>query len=118
METAPRVFAALGDPVRLELVSRLAEGDATVSELATPLPISVQAVSKHLKVLEGAGVVRRAGAGRRAPLQLNADVFNLMDRWIERFRRTYEERYKRLELLLQNESVAPATTEALEAPRS
>jgi DNA-binding transcriptional ArsR family regulator len=110
MDATARVFAALADPVRLELVSRLTERDATVGELAAPLPISVQAVSKHLKVLEGAGVVRRAGTGRRSPVQLNADVFNLMDRWIERFRRTYEERYARLDVLLSNQPSASITS--------
>lgn len=100
MESPARVFAALADPVRLELVTRLAEGDATVGELATPFPISVQAVSKHLKVLEGAGVVRRSGTGHRAPVQLNAEIFSLMDEWIERYRRRSEERYTRLDGLL------------------
>jgi DNA-binding transcriptional ArsR family regulator len=94
------VFAALADPVRLELVTRLADGDATVGELAAPYAISVQAVSKHLKVLEGAGIVRRAGPGHRAPVQLNADVFSLMDRWVQRYRRRCQERYERLDALL------------------
>ena len=84
------VFAALADPVRLELVTRLADGDATVGELAAVHPISVQAISKHVKVLEGAGVVRRTGPGHRAGVQLNAEVFTLMDRWIERFRRRFQ----------------------------
>jgi DNA-binding transcriptional ArsR family regulator len=100
MESPTRVFAALADPVRLELVTQLAEGAATVGELAAPFAISVQAVSKHLKVLEGAGVVRRTGSGHRAPVQLNAEVFSLMDRWIERYRRRYEESYARLDELL------------------
>ena len=99
-ETPARVFAALADPVRLELVTRLADGDATVGELAAPYAISVQAVSKHLKVLEGAGVIRRAGPGHRAPVQLNAEVFSLMDRWIQRHRHRCQERYKRLDALL------------------
>jgi DNA-binding transcriptional ArsR family regulator len=95
-----QVFAALADPVRLELVTQLAEGDATVGELAASHPISVQAVSKHLKVLEGAGVVRRDGLGRRAPVQLNAEVFELMDRWVERYRQRCEARYQRLDTVL------------------
>ena len=99
-ESPARVFSALADPVRLELVTRLVEGDATVGELAAPYSISVQAVSKHLKVLEGAGIVRRAGPGHRAPVQLNADVFGLMDRWIETYRRRCQERYERLDDLL------------------
>ncbi len=95
-----QVFAALADPVRLELVSRLAGGDASVGELAAPFEISVQAVSKHVKVLELAGVVRRLGPGHRAPVQLNAEIFTLMDRWIERYRRQCEERYQRLDDVL------------------
>ena len=63
MPTAPldRTFAALADPTRRAILARLASGDATVSELAEPLPISIQAVSKHLKVLEGAGLITRGG---------------------------------------------------------
>ena len=106
-ESPARVFAALADPVRLELVTRLADGDATVGELASPYAISVQAVSKHLKVLEGAGVVRRVGPGHRAPVQLNAEVFNLMDRWIVRYRRLCQERYERLDALLADMSQEP-----------
>jgi DNA-binding transcriptional ArsR family regulator len=99
-DSPARVFAALADPVRLGLVSRLADGDATVGELAAPYAISVQAISKHLKVLEAAGVVRRVGPGYRAPVQLNADVFNLMDGWIQRYQRRCQERYERLDALL------------------
>jgi DNA-binding transcriptional ArsR family regulator len=100
VDSPVRVFEALADPVRLELVARLSEGDSTVGELAEPFSISVQAISKHLKVLEVAGVVRRAGTGHRAPVQLNAEIFSVMDRWIEEYRRRFEERYERLDALL------------------
>jgi DNA-binding transcriptional ArsR family regulator len=95
-----QVFAALADPTRRDLVARLAEGDATVGQLAAPYDVSVQAVSKHLKVLEQAGVVSRAGPGHRSPVRLEAQVFELMTGWIERYRRRAEERYRRLDAVL------------------
>jgi DNA-binding transcriptional ArsR family regulator len=95
-----RVFSALADPTRRDIVARLAAGDAAVSELAEPYAISVQAVSKHLRVLEDAGLVSRPGAGARRPAHLEAGVFDLMAKWIERYRREAEERYQRLDALL------------------
>jgi DNA-binding transcriptional ArsR family regulator len=95
-----RVFTALGDPTRRDLVARLAISDATVSELAAPHEISKQAISKHLSVLEDAGLVSRPGDGYRKPVHLEAQVFDLMTRWIERYRRQAEERYERLDDLL------------------
>jgi DNA-binding transcriptional ArsR family regulator len=95
-----RAFSALGDPIRRDLVERLTKGDATVGELAQPYDVSVQAISKHLKILESAGVVRRADNGHRALVQLDAEVFDLMTKWIERYRREAENRYRRLDRLL------------------
>ena len=95
-----KVFAALGDPTRRDLVARLAQGDATLTELATSYDVSVQAVSKHLKVLEDAGLVRRTKDAQRRPCHLEADVLELMTGWIERRRRAVEERYRRLDVLL------------------
>ena len=95
-----RVFAALADPTRRDLVARLAAGDATVSELAGPYEVSLQAVSKHLKVLEDAGLVRRSRDAQRRPAHLDAEVFDLMTKWLERYRRQAEERYRRLDALL------------------
>jgi DNA-binding transcriptional ArsR family regulator len=95
-----RVFTALGDPTRRDLVARLAISDATVSELAAPHEISKQAISKHLSVLEDAGLVSRPGDGYRKPVHLEAQVFDLMTRWIDRYRRQAEERYERLDDLL------------------
>jgi len=94
------VFAALADPTRRGLVARLAVGDADVGELAEPYDMSVQAVSKHLKVLEGAGLVSKTNHGRRRTVHLEAEVFDLMTKWIERYRRRAEERYRRLDDLL------------------
>ncbi|WP_250037261.1 ArsR/SmtB family transcription factor [Paractinoplanes maris] len=94
------VFAALADPTRRDLVSRLAAGDATVNELAEPYQMSLQAVYKHLKVLEDAGVVSRRPGPQPRPVRLEAEVFDLMDKWIERYRRQAEERYRRLDTVL------------------
>ncbi len=99
-ERLSRAFAALADPTRRDLVARLAAGDATVSELAAPYDVSLQAVSKHLKVLEDAGLVRRSRDAQRRPAHLDAEVFDLMTKWIERYRRQAEERYSRLDALL------------------
>ena len=95
-----RVFSALADPTRRDMVARLAEGDATVGELAEPYDVTVQAVSKHLKVLEEAGLVSRTRDALRRPVHLEAEVFDLMTRWIERYRREAEERYSRLDAVL------------------
>ena len=93
-----QAFAALADPTRRDLVARLAAGDATVGDLAAPYDMSVQAVSKHLKVLQGAGLVTKTST--RSPVHLEAEVFDLMTKWIERYRRRAEERYQRLDAVL------------------
>ncbi len=95
-----RVFSALADPTRRDMVARLAVADATVNELAEPYDVSVQAVSKHLKVLEDAGLVSRSKDAQRRPVHLEAEVFDLMTKWIERYRREAEQRYRRLDALL------------------
>ena len=95
-----RVFAALADPTRRDMVARLAAGDATVSELAAPYDVSLQAVSKHINVLEDAGLVRRSRDAQRRPVHLEAEVFDLMTKWIERYRHQAEERFSRLDALL------------------
>jgi DNA-binding transcriptional ArsR family regulator len=95
-----RVFAALADPTRRGLVARLAVGDATVGQLAAPYDMSIQAVSKHLKVLEDAGLVSQQRDAQRRPRHLEADGFDLMTTWIERYRRQAEERFRRLDAVL------------------
>ena len=95
-----RVFAALADPTRRDMVARLTDRDATVGEPAAPYAVSVQAVSKHLKVLEEAGLVTRSREAQRRPVHLEAEVFDLMTTWIERYRRRAEERYQRLDAVL------------------
>jgi len=103
-----RMFSALADPTRRDIVSRLAGGDATLSELAVGYDVSVQAVAKHLRVLEDAGVVTRGRDAQRRPVHLEAEVFDLMTKWIERFRRQAEERYQRLDAVLAALPDAPA----------
>ena len=95
-----RVFSALADPTRRDMVARLTLADATVNELAEPYDVSIQAVSKHLKVLEDAGLVSRSKDAQRRPVHLEAEVFDLMTKWIERYRQQAEERYRRLDAML------------------
>ena len=99
-DSLSRVFAALADPTRRDLVARLSLGDATVGQLAAPYNVTVQAVSKHLKVLQDAGLVSRAGDSHRRPVHLEADVLDLMTKWIERYRREAEARFRRLDDVL------------------
>jgi DNA-binding transcriptional ArsR family regulator len=95
-----RVFAALADPTRRDMVARLTDGDATVGDLAAPYDVTLQAVSKHLKVLEEAGLVTRSRDAQRRPVHLEAEVFDLMTKWIERYRQRAEERFQRLDAVL------------------
>src|SRR5882757_5232129 len=107
-----RVFAALADPTRRDIVARLTLADTTVSRLAAPYAVSTQAVSKHLKVLEDAGLVSRDPGNRRRPVHLEAEVFDLMTKWIERYRQQAEERYRRLDqVLAEQDSVNLADTQ-------
>src|SRR4051794_41383806 len=96
-----QLFAALADPTRRDLVARLAVGDATVGQLAAPYEVSVQAVSKHLRVLEDAGLVTKTRDAQRRSVHLEAEVFDVMTKWIERYRKAAEERYRRLDAVLQ-----------------
>ena len=105
-----QVFAALADPTRRDLVARLCAGDATVGELAAPYDVSVQAVSKHLKVLETAGLVSKGRDAQRRPVHLEAEVLDLMTKWIERYRQQAEERYRRLDTVLAAMNDDTATT--------
>lgn len=94
-------FAALGDPVRRAIVDRLADGDATVNEVASLFPISLQAVSKHIQVLEAAGVVTKSRAGKTRPVHLEIDALASPADWLERHRRRLERKYTRLDDLLE-----------------
>src|SRR3954453_10495228 len=110
-EGLSRVFAALADPIRRDLVARLADSDAGVGELAEPYDVSLQAVSKHLKVLEDAGLVSRRREAQRRPVHLEPEVLDLMTGWIERYRRRAEERFQRLDHLLADLDDEQPTTE-------
>jgi DNA-binding transcriptional ArsR family regulator len=114
------VFSALADPTRRDMVARLAVADATVNELAEPYDVTVQAVSKHLKVLKDAGLVSRTREAQRRPVHLEAEVLTLMTRWIERYRQQAEERYRRLDDVLatmpDDVGPRPDTTRAEAAP--
>lgn len=103
-----RAFSALADPTRRALVARLAVGDALVGELAAPIDMSVQAVSKHLKVLQEAGLVTKSRDGVRRTVHLEAEVFDLVTAWVERYRRTAEARYSRLEAVLADPGTDPS----------
>jgi DNA-binding transcriptional ArsR family regulator len=96
-----KAFSALADPTRRDIVARLTLADATVNELAEPYDVSLQAISKHIKVLEDAGLVTRTREAQRRPVHLEAEVLDLMTAWIERYRRQAEERYRRLDELLE-----------------
>ncbi|MEV8441010.1 metalloregulator ArsR/SmtB family transcription factor [Actinosynnema sp. NPDC051121] len=111
-----RVFSALADPIRRDMVARLAVGDATVNELAEPYAVTVQAVSKHLKVLEDAGLVSRSKQAQRRPVHLEAEVFDLMTKWIERYRREAEQRYRRLDAVLAEMTGTAGSAGPVEAP--
>jgi DNA-binding transcriptional ArsR family regulator len=95
-------FAALADPVRRAILTRLRAGEATLNELAEPFPISLQAVSKHVKVLERAGLVTRSRDAQRRPCRLRTEPLDRTADWIDAHRRRTEERYDRLEQLLHD----------------
>jgi DNA-binding transcriptional ArsR family regulator len=95
-----RMFAALADPTRRDLVQRLAVGDATLTELASAYPVSLQAVAKHLAVLEDAGLVTRTRDAQRRPVHLEAEALGRMTSWIEHYRDRAEQRYHRLDAVL------------------
>ncbi|MBO9523020.1 MAG: winged helix-turn-helix transcriptional regulator [Nocardioidaceae bacterium] len=114
-----KVFSALADPTRRDIVARLTVADATVGELGAPYDVSLQAVSKHIKVLEDAGLVSRSKDAQRRPVHLEAEVFDLMTKWIERYRRQAEERYRRLDAVLaqmDDESAAKQRGSASDRP--
>ena len=93
-------FAALADPTRRAILARLALGEATVNELAEPFPISVQAVSKHLKVLEGAGLITRGRSAQLRPSRLQGAPLGQAAGWLEEYRRFWQESFDRLDLRL------------------
>src|SRR5438874_8585852 len=95
-ERLNRTFAALADPTRRAILGRLAAGEATVSELAEPFPISVQAVSKHLRVLERAGLIERSRAAQLRPSRLRGQALGDAAQWLERYRGFWTESFDEL----------------------
>ena len=95
-----QTFAALSDPTRRAILSRLATGEASVAELAEPFRMSQPAISKHLKVLERAGLVSRGRDAQRRPRRLEAKPLAEATEWLENYRRHWEENYERLDDLL------------------
>jgi DNA-binding transcriptional ArsR family regulator len=91
-----RTFAALADPTRRAILERLSAGEATVSELAKPFPVSVQAVSKHLKVLEGAGLITRGRTGQLRPSRIDGEALREAAEWIEGYRAFWERGFERM----------------------
>jgi DNA-binding transcriptional ArsR family regulator len=94
-------FAALADPTRRAIMARLAEGEATVNELAEPFPISLQAVSKHLKVLERAGLITRGRSAQLRPSRLEPAPLREAVEWLERYRRFWQGSFDELERRLR-----------------
>ena len=93
-------FAALADPTRRAILARLASGDASVTELAEPFSMSQPAISKHLKVLEHAGLVSRGRDAQRRPRRLEAKPLAQANEWLERYREYWEESFRNLDILL------------------
>jgi DNA-binding transcriptional ArsR family regulator len=100
-ERLDRAFTALGDPVRRALVARLSRGDATVNELAEPFAITKQAVSRHIQVLEAAGLITRSRDAQKRPCHLNAAALEELTSWIDTYRLALEHRYRRLDTVLE-----------------
>jgi DNA-binding transcriptional ArsR family regulator len=90
-------FAALADPTRRAILTRLTEGDATVTQLAEPFALTQQAISKHLKVLERAGLISRSRAATARPCRLEPGRFDPAAEWISRHRKMWQDRYDRLD---------------------
>ena len=94
-------FAALADPTRRAILARLANGDAGVLELAEPFDMSQPAISKHLRVLERAGLISRRREAQRRPCRIEAKRLAQVNRWLEDYRKLWEEQYARLDALLE-----------------
>jgi DNA-binding transcriptional ArsR family regulator len=101
-ETLDAAFAALADPTRRAIIARLAKGEASVMEIAEPFSMTQPAVSKHLKVLERAGLIARGRDAQRRPCRLVASPLRDVNRWLERFREHWEERFEALDEVLEH----------------
>lgn len=103
-----KAFAALADPIRRAIVARLSRGSATLGELAEPFAITPQAVSKHITVLEDAGLVRRTREAQRKPVHLDAAALERLTSWIDHYRLRAEAAYRRLDNLLAQHDEQPS----------
>ena len=108
-ESLDRAFMALADPVRRRLIARLSRGSATVNELADPFPISTQAISKHIQVLEQAGLVTRTRDAQRRPVHLNPARLEAMTSWIDQYRLVKEGQFRTLDAVLARETDSTTT---------
>ena len=108
-------FAALADPTRRAILARLASGEATVNELAEPFAMSQPAISKHLKVLERAGLISTAVDGQCRPRRLEPKPFAEVNAWLERYREIWEGQYQRLDALLEELKLAESRTKRTRA---
>lgn len=106
-ERLDRAFLALADPVRRAIVARLSRGSATVNELAEPFAITKQAVSRHIQVLEQAGLVSRTRDAQRRPVHLEPGRLEELTAWIDRYRLVHEQRFRALDALLEETTTRP-----------
>jgi DNA-binding transcriptional ArsR family regulator len=94
-------FSALADPTRRAILAKLAEGEASVMELAAPFAMSQPAISKHLRVLENAGLISKGRDGQKRPCRIEAEPLEAANEWLERYREFWEQNYQRLDNLLE-----------------
>lgn len=100
-------FAALADPVRRAIIARLSRGPATVNEIAEPFEISLQAVSRHIRVLEQAGLVTKGREAQRRPVSLDPAALERLTAWIDGYRLAHEQRFRRLDAVLGEDRRPP-----------
>jgi DNA-binding transcriptional ArsR family regulator len=111
------IFGALADPTRRAIVARLATGEATVLELAAPFDISLPAISRHLKVLEQAGLISRGRDAQRRPCQLRGEALDAITRWTQHTREAWNDRFDRLDDYLQQLQAKPPKKPPTKAPK-
>jgi DNA-binding transcriptional ArsR family regulator len=115
-ELLDRAFLALADPARRRIIARLSRGPATVNELAAPFTITVQAVSRHIQILEQAGLVTRTRDAQRRPVHLNPARLEQLTSWIDRYRLIHEQSFRRLDDLLATLPAAATASPTTQQP--